>query len=115
MKDWHRVDIFAALAERGWSSPSPHQILPEESGYVGEAFSFERKDEAIELYFVADFGAGFDGPQSVEAVHAKPSGDELWLHRTRDSKWIRALAFWANRVSKMPLPEGREPNRPPRV
>jgi hypothetical protein len=48
------------------------------------------------------------GPRSIEAVIAKPTDDELWLHRT-GSKWKRALAFWANRISAMPVPECREP------
>jgi hypothetical protein len=82
---------------------------------VGELYTFSRKDEAVELYFVADFGTGLDGLRSIEAVVAKPAGEELWLHRTQGSKWKRQLAFWANRVWGMTVPDIREQNLRPNV
>ena len=111
MKDWHRSDIFAALVELGWTVPVPIQIPPEQY-HVGEAYQLSRGSDAIELYFVADIGTGFHGLRSIEAVVAEPSGEELWLHRTRDSKWQMQLTFWANRLAGLPFPETREPNLP---
>jgi len=113
MKDWHRSDIFDALAERGWKAPVALQVSTDEASYVGEAYTLVRDGENAQMYFVADYGTGFDGADSIEAVVAKPTGDELWLHRTRDSNWRRQLLFWVNRVSGMAVPEIREPNLPP--
>jgi hypothetical protein len=112
MKDWHRTDVFAALTERGWGAPSPLPILPEQAHYIGETYSFTRNSERVQVYFVADFGTGLNGPQSIEAAIAMPCDEQLWLRRTRDTKWRRAVAFWANRISGMPKAGGREPNLP---
>ena len=112
MKDWHRSDIFDALIQRGWEGPVTFEVSSNEASYVGEGCSFRRSGGHVQLFFVADIGTGFTGPESIEAVVAKPTGGELWLHRTRDSKWKRQLLFWANRVSGMALPEAREPNLP---
>ena len=98
MKDWHRSDIFAALAGRGWTVPEPIPIPPGQN-HVGEAYRLNRGSDAVELYFVADLGTGFQGRGSIESVVATPSGEELWLQRTRDSKWKLQLVFWASRIS----------------
>jgi len=98
MKDWHRSDIFDALAERGWKAPVALQVSTDEASYVGEAYTLVRDGENAQMYFVADYGTGFDGADSIEA---------------RDSNWRRQLLFWVNRVSGMAVPEIREPNLPP--
>lgn len=112
MKDWHRTDVFAALTERGWSAPSPLSVLPEQARYVGEAYGFTRNGKSVDLFFVADFGTGLNGRHSIEAAIAMPSDEQLWFRRARDSKWRRALTFWANRISGMPRAGSREPNLP---
>ena len=116
LRDWHRHDIFDALTERGWEGPLPFQVSSDERRYVGESYTFRRSGEQLQLHFVADFGDGYGGPRTIEAVVAvcfRPT--ELWLHRTRDSKWKRQLLFWASRVSGLAVPEIREPNLPPKV
>ena len=118
IKAWHRSDIFDSLVQRGWQEASSPQLSPEQLGYVGEAYTFHRSNERIDVYFVADLGIGFVGPESIEAVVAKTSNfhagaiTELWLHRTRNSKWRMSLMFWSNRVSGIETPNSREPNLP---
>jgi hypothetical protein len=111
---WHRSDIFTALNKRRWEGPFPNSVSEEERRYVGESYSFRRQDEQLKLYFVADFGDGYSGPKSIEAAIGVGFGrDELWLHRTRDSKWRRQLLFWADLLSGIPVPDIREPNTRP--
>ena len=103
LKDWHKNDIFEALRRRGWQGPNELPLSHEQFCYVGEAYSFQRSAKSIHLYFAADFGTGFDGEKSIESVVALFEGDsalyDLWLHRTRDSKWRAELVSWADRVS----------------
>jgi len=111
---WHRADIFTALNKRGWEGPFPNSVSEEEHRYVGESYSFRRANEELKLHLVADFGDGYSSLKSVEtAIGVGCEREELWLHRTRDSKWQRQLLFWADRLSGIATPELREPNLPP--
>ena|SRR5688572_5460478 len=96
LKSWHREEIIAALAHRGWSAP---ETLEPDSYEIGEKYLFRRNDETLILLFIADLGAGYTGPNSLEeavAVH-EPSGAtaRLWLERRPNAKWKQALSFWA--------------------
>lgn len=113
LKKWHRTDIFSALNKRKWEGPFPNPISEEERRYVGESHTFRRQSEELKIYFVADFGDGYSGPKSIEAVEGLRLGlEQLWLHRTRDSKWQKQLLFWADRLSGIATPDTREPNLP---
>ena len=99
MKDWHREHIFAALAEHDWSAPIPQTV---DSYEVGEAYSFSRGSESLQLRLVADLGAGFQGLKSVEeAVAIREDGyrAEFWLVRRQNSRWQQALSRWATQAS----------------
>jgi hypothetical protein len=106
LKAWHKDDVFAALAARGWSDPMPLDYQ-KEWNYVGEAYSFVRANRKLKLYFVADFGTGFQGVGSVESAAAWIDGDpreyDLWLKRSRDGKWRAALIKWADDITSQTL------------
>jgi hypothetical protein len=102
LKQWHKEDVFNALQHRGWAQPVPLDF-PQDWYYVGEAWSASRLNKILKLYFVADFGTGFKGTDSIESIAGRLVGDpgeyDLWLHRTRDAKWRSSLIEWANRLS----------------
>ena len=102
LKPWHKEDIWAALAARGWSVPVPVQ-----AGYytVGEAYRINRSQTEATLLFVADAGQGFTGPKSIEEVVLEgQAASRLWLHRTRDRKWQAELYKWADQLSGLTPP-----------
>jgi hypothetical protein len=103
LTDWHKNDIYEALRRRGWQGPNELPFSREQLYYVGEACYFQRSAESVHLHFVADIGTGFHGEKSIESVVASFEGDpalyDLWLQRTRDSKWRVELIAWADRVS----------------
>jgi hypothetical protein len=97
--DWHREDINAALTARGWSGPHPAEP---EAYFEGERLSFLRDNATLLVSFVADVGAGYNGPKSLEEAVATRQGvpdARLWLNRRRDSKWRSELIAWADSVS----------------
>jgi hypothetical protein len=113
LKDWHKNDIFEALRQRGWQGPKELPFSREQLYYVGEAYSFQRSPESVHLHFAADIGTGFNGVKSIESAVASFEGNptlyDLWLHRTRDSKWRAELVSWADRVSNARLADpGRD-------
>jgi hypothetical protein len=103
LKNWHKQDVFKSLNARGWEGLEKLVVSGEQLRYVGEAYSFSRGNEIIRLYFVADFGTGFEGTESIESVVASRDGDsrlmDLWLHRRRASKWRTELMDWVSHVS----------------
>ena len=86
--------MFNALQSRGWMGPALLEY-PKDWNYVGEAWSFSRANWTLNLYFVADYGAGFHGSDSFESITGRLIGDsgeyDLWLHRTRGAK-LESLA-----------------------
>lgn len=102
MKLWHKEDAFDALRLRGWTGPLLLEY-PNDWHYVGEAWSFSRANWTVKLYFVADYGAGFSGTDSIESIAGRLIGDsgeyDLWLRRTRDAKWKASLIKWADQIS----------------
>jgi hypothetical protein len=102
MRPWHKEDAFEALRLRGWIGPVNLEY-PKDWHYVGEAWSFCRAQRTLNLYFVADYGTGFKGADSVESIAGRLMDDsgeyDLWLCRTRDAKWKGSLVEWADRIS----------------
>ena len=103
LKPWHKDDAFDALKTRGWAGPAP-LAAPSDWHYVGEAWTFVRANWVLNLYFVADYGTGFAGPDTVESIAGRLVGDDggeydLWLRRTRDAKWKAAVIAWADAIS----------------
>jgi hypothetical protein len=102
LKQWHRDDIFAALERRGWSKPIKIHVLPDWYA-VGEAWTASRLEETLKILFVADYGTGYKGIDSVESLTASVKGKAheycLWLNRTRDSLWKAAVLEWANSIN----------------
>jgi hypothetical protein len=109
LKPWHKDDAFNALQSRGWLGPVPLEY-PKDLHYVGEACSFSRAIRILNLYFVADYGTGFHGNDSVESIAGRLVDDtdeyDLWLARTRNAKWRASVIKWADQVSADPLPAG---------
>jgi hypothetical protein len=102
LKPWHKEDAFGALRARGWTGPEP-LAYPEDWHYVGEAWYFSRANWTFNLYFVADYGTGFAGAETVESIAGRLVGDsgehDLWLRRTRDAKWKASVIEWADAIS----------------
>jgi hypothetical protein len=100
LKDWHKEDVFNVLRNRDWIGPSPLDVV---SPMVGEAHTFTRGVEVLNLFYVTDIGTGVKGRKSIEAVWAQiePNEEryELWLHRVRDAKWKKELHNWAEQIS----------------
>jgi hypothetical protein len=98
LKQWHRDDIFAALCRRGWSNPIQLEVLSDWYA-VGEAWTASRPQETLKMFFVADYGTGYKGIDSIESLSATVDGNDrehhLWLHRTRNSRWKSAVLEWA--------------------
>jgi hypothetical protein len=95
LNTWHKEDIVDSLQVHGWVSPSP---IESDCYFVGEAYELSKGACYLQLYFEADVGTGFQGPKSVEQVAAKTTNGEnyeLWLSRTRNQKWKKALARWS--------------------
>ena len=94
--------MFHALKRRGWIGPEPLEY-PGDWHYVGEAWSFSRANWTLNLYFVADYGTGFHGTDSVESIAGRLNGDpgeyDLWLRRTQDAKWKASVIKWAGEIS----------------
>ena len=102
LKPWHKEDVFNALQARGWMGPALLEY-PKDWNYVGEAWSLSRANGILNLYFVADYGTGFHGTDSVESIAGRLIGDsgeyDLWLHRTRDAKWKASVIKGADQIS----------------
>jgi hypothetical protein len=102
LKAWHKEDVFNALQARGWMGPALLEY-PKDWNYVGEAWSFSCANWILNLYFVADYGTGFHGIDSVESIAGRLVGDsgeyDLWLQRTRDAKWKASVVEWADQIS----------------
>jgi hypothetical protein len=102
LKVWHKNDAFDALQRRGWIGPV---VLgyPKEWNYVGEAWSFSRANWTLNLYFIADYGTGYHGIDSIESIAGRLVGDSseygLWLRRTRDARWKSSVIEWADQLS----------------
>ncbi len=90
------------LRRRGWLGPIALEY-PTDWSYVGEAWSFSRAGQMLHLYFVADYGTGFHGTDSIESIAGRLVGDsgeyDLWLRRTRDAKWKTSAIEWADEIS----------------
>ncbi len=103
LKQWHKDDAFGALQARGWTGPDP-LAYPDDWQYVGEAWRFSRANWTFNLYFVADYGTGFVGAETVESIAGRLVGDageyDLWLHRTRDAKWRASVIKWADAIGR---------------
>jgi len=70
---WHKEDVFNTLRARGWTGPVLLEY-PKDWHYVGEAWSFSRTNWTLNLYFVADYGTGVHGADSVESIAGKLIG-----------------------------------------
>ena len=94
--------MFNALQKRGWTGPALVQH-PSDWYYVGEAWCFTRDNRTLNLYFVADLGTGFHVPGTIESVACRLDGDQseydLWLERTRNTKWKASVVRWAEELS----------------
>jgi len=57
----------------------------------------------LNLHFVADYGAGYHGPDTIESIAGhlvgEPNEYALWPRRTRDAKWKASVIEWADQVS----------------
>ncbi len=107
MKAWHKEDVFDALRLRGWAGPA-FLSHPKDWHYVGETWSFSREHQTLDLYFVADYGTGFHGTDTIESISVRLVGSsddpelwghDLWLHRRRDAKWKGSVIRWADQIS----------------
>jgi len=107
LKPWHKPDVEEMLRRRGWDGPSV-LAFPSEWWYCAEAWEWRRADQRLKLYVVADYGTGFLGLRTLEAIEALREGSDklisLWLHRTRNAKWKKELIEWADRVSGVDVP-----------
>jgi hypothetical protein len=102
LKAWHKEDAFDALRRRGWAGPVLLEY-PRDWHYVGEAWFFSRANRTLNLYFVADYGTGFHGTDSIESIAGRLIDDageyDLWLRRTQDARWKTSVIEWADQIS----------------